>query len=170
MSKNQNKLIWAFFCGSTKYCMITLQALTISFLVNYQYPGFSLQGRWGNPPSSRIFAHPPPEKTSLSRLPQRFIPQQRVISPSLNKFSSRNYPTQNSLVIACVSCSIYICVVFILILINVRYLQNVPFSIEKGSNGRNPSAADSPSHIKKSPLQKNFALPSSPTLGIPPTT
>ena len=44
----------------------------------------------------------------------------------------------------------------ILILIDVQYLQNVAFSMKKGSNFWNHSSSDSPHPIKKSQPSKIF--------------
>ena len=48
----------------------------------------------------------------------------------------------------------------ILILMNVKYLQNVVFSFEKGLNGQNHSSSGSHNSIEKSPPAK---FPISPT-------
>ena len=52
----------------------------------------------------------------------------------------------------------------ILILIDVKYLQNVVFTFEKGSNGQNNSCLSTHHPIKKSP-QENYPFP--PSGGIP---
>ena len=46
----------------------------------------------------------------------------------------------------------------ILILMNVKYLQNVVFRFEKGLNGQNHSSLGSQHQIEKSP-QQNFPFP-----------
>ena len=46
----------------------------------------------------------------------------------------------------------------ILILMNVKYLQNVVFGFEKGLNGQNHSSLGSHHQIEKSP-QQNFPFP-----------
>ena len=58
-----------------------------------------------------------------------------------------------------VSCSLYTKVRTILILINVWYLQNVNFSLEKSSNGQNHSSSGSHHPIKNLPSSISYPPP-----------
>ena len=53
----------------------------------------------------------------------------------------------------------YTNIMLVLILIDVQYLQNVVFGIEKGSNGQNHFLSDSHHLIKKSTTHENFQFP-----------